>query len=343
MLARLWLRSQEMPEQWALSLGEHRDQRLEAAQTALRPTWDLRLVPAALSAWGASLLGTAQAGEVGAALSTVLGTELGASVVVALAVLVVVALLARRGGRRPSRAEYRTARSRRLASALPTLVLCAVVAACVLLRVGVQQLAAAEDVSALGDQPQRLVVEVADRPVTWHSATSSRFGPGPEELGEASSGVVVPVLLENGAQATVFAQDDRWASLRSGERVEAVLSAPQLEQTDLQLRSTGPPQPVPQEQHRPSLLERATHELAAAQNQMLLLGRKTALERIATFLLDLPGHDPARVAEPGHVHLPMTRSEIADYLGLTIETVSLVLTKLKTGADVLMAMPADQF
>ncbi|MGQ3040674.1 MAG: helix-turn-helix domain-containing protein [Brevundimonas sp.] len=79
-----------------------------------------------------------------------------------------------------------------------------------------------------------------------------------------------------------------------------------------------------------ALLERANHELAAAQNQMLLLGRKTALERIATFLLELPSHDPARVAPVGEVHLPMTRSEIADYLGLTIETVSRVLTRLKS-------------
>lgn len=79
-----------------------------------------------------------------------------------------------------------------------------------------------------------------------------------------------------------------------------------------------------------TLFDRANHELAAAQNQMLLLGRKTALERIATFLLDLPSHDPARSTPPGHVHLPMTRAEIADYLGLTIETVSRVLTRLKT-------------
>lgn len=79
-----------------------------------------------------------------------------------------------------------------------------------------------------------------------------------------------------------------------------------------------------------ALLERATHELAAAQNQMILLGRKTAQERLASFLLDLPDRDPARPPVPGHVRLPMTRSEIADYLGLTIETVSRVLTKLKT-------------
>lgn len=79
-----------------------------------------------------------------------------------------------------------------------------------------------------------------------------------------------------------------------------------------------------------ALLDRATHELAAAQNQMLLLGRKTAQERIASFLLDLPTRDPVRPSAEDQVRLPMTRSEIADYLGLTIETVSRVLTKLKT-------------
>lgn len=77
------------------------------------------------------------------------------------------------------------------------------------------------------------------------------------------------------------------------------------------------------------LLHRTSHELAAAQNQMLLLGRKTALERMAYFLLDLPGHDPARPSAPGHIRLPMKRGEIADYLGLTIETVSRVLTRMK--------------
>jgi CRP/FNR family transcriptional regulator len=83
-----------------------------------------------------------------------------------------------------------------------------------------------------------------------------------------------------------------------------------------------------------ALLDRANHELIAARNQMLLLGRKTALERIATFLLDLPSLDPARAAKTGTVHLPMTRSEIADYLGLTIETVSRVFTRLKTSGAI---------
>ncbi len=78
-----------------------------------------------------------------------------------------------------------------------------------------------------------------------------------------------------------------------------------------------------------ALLNRTSHELAAAQNQMLLLGRKTAIERVAWFLLDLPGHDPLRPTRADRVRLVMTRGEIADYLGLTIETVSRVLTRLK--------------
>ncbi len=79
------------------------------------------------------------------------------------------------------------------------------------------------------------------------------------------------------------------------------------------------------------LLEVASNELVAAQEQMLLLGRKTARERLASFLVTR-----AACASPcGHraaekVTLPMTRSDIADYLGLTIETVSRTLTRFKT-------------
>lgn len=79
-----------------------------------------------------------------------------------------------------------------------------------------------------------------------------------------------------------------------------------------------------------ALLGRAMHELAAAQGQMLLLGRKTARERLASFLLMMHDRDPLRASGESVVRLPMTRSEIADYLGLTIETVSRELTKLKT-------------
>ena len=77
------------------------------------------------------------------------------------------------------------------------------------------------------------------------------------------------------------------------------------------------------------LLEVAANELVVAQEQMLLLGRKTARERVASFLwartrAALPcGERQVRLV------LPMTRGDIADYLGLTIETVSRTLTALR--------------
>lgn len=77
------------------------------------------------------------------------------------------------------------------------------------------------------------------------------------------------------------------------------------------------------------LLAMASNELAAAQEQMMLLGRKTAHERIASFLLALAGRQARRGGGGDGVRLAMTRTDIADYLGLTTETVSRVFTSLK--------------
>jgi len=71
-------------------------------------------------------------------------------------------------------------------------------------------------------------------------------------------------------------------------------------------------------------------ELAHVQNLMLTLGRKTAQERVASFLLEMAGRNPDRDA----VELPMSRQDIADYLGLTIETVSRTLTQLENSAAI---------
>ncbi|MCX5495317.1 helix-turn-helix domain-containing protein [Kaistia dalseonensis] len=66
--------------------------------------------------------------------------------------------------------------------------------------------------------------------------------------------------------------------------------------------------------------------LQRAQDHILLLGRKTALERVATFILEMAD----RLAKEGALELPMMRQDIADYLGLTIETVSRTMTHLES-------------
>lgn len=79
------------------------------------------------------------------------------------------------------------------------------------------------------------------------------------------------------------------------------------------------------------LLDLAITELAAAQEQMLLLGRKTAREKVATFLVVLADRMTHKVGANQSVTLtlPMGRADMADYLGLTIETISRTLTQLK--------------
>lgn len=70
--------------------------------------------------------------------------------------------------------------------------------------------------------------------------------------------------------------------------------------------------------------------LRSAQEHMLLLGRKNAEERVVTFLLDIARRESADQL----IELPMSRQDIADYLGLTIETVSRTFTQLESKAAI---------
>ena len=73
-----------------------------------------------------------------------------------------------------------------------------------------------------------------------------------------------------------------------------------------------------------NLLCMTTNNLQHAEDHMLLLGRKTSLERVATFLTEMD----KRLTAAGVMALPMSRRDVADYLGLTLETVSRALSRL---------------
>jgi len=73
-----------------------------------------------------------------------------------------------------------------------------------------------------------------------------------------------------------------------------------------------------------AILEVTQREMERLQEHVMLLGRKGALERVASFLIGLANREPER-----QVSMAMGRQDMADYLGLTIETVSRMLTQLQ--------------
>jgi CRP/FNR family transcriptional regulator len=81
-----------------------------------------------------------------------------------------------------------------------------------------------------------------------------------------------------------------------------------------------------------SVTNKLSLELQQAQKQILLLGRMPAIERVSNFLLDIAERQNPKTVEfkPGFIfELPMARADIADYLGLTIETVSRAFSKFR--------------
>lgn len=82
---------------------------------------------------------------------------------------------------------------------------------------------------------------------------------------------------------------------------------------------------------RKKLMDQSLRELDEARDWMVTLGRKTAAEKVASPLLLIATHlDPDAGGERRIFDLPVSRLDIADYLGLTIETVSRQLSKLKS-------------
>jgi CRP/FNR family transcriptional regulator len=84
---------------------------------------------------------------------------------------------------------------------------------------------------------------------------------------------------------------------------------------------------LPKIEHR--LLEMATNDLSSAQEHITMLGQGSAAEKVSAFLLMLSRKAATRGGVDNPVHLPMTREDIADYLGLAFETVSRCFTRLE--------------
>jgi CRP/FNR family transcriptional regulator len=90
---------------------------------------------------------------------------------------------------------------------------------------------------------------------------------------------------------------------------------------------------------RSQLLTKISSEMTAAQDQIMRLGRTAADERVATFLLHIARRTGADALTPVEINVPFGRLDIADYLGLTVETVSRELSKLRRDGLISMMGP----
>lgn len=87
------------------------------------------------------------------------------------------------------------------------------------------------------------------------------------------------------------------------------------------------------------LFHAALREISAMQDHFMMLARKSALEKVASFLIALSQRTGTRIGEETSVDLPMSRADIADFLGLTIETVSRTFSQLRKLGAIVLATP----
>jgi len=173
------------------------------------------------------------------------------------------------------------------------------------------------------------------------STKRSRRDAGEELIGDAMPissyanvlrGVIkLSKVLEDGRQQVVglqfapdllgrpFAAESRVSAEAASEVEVCLIPKPALEAL---MKESAPLE------HR--VMMQALRELDEARDWMVTLGRKTASEKVASFLFLIASHiDPTDSQPATSFELPLSRADIADFLGLTIETVSRQITKLK--------------
>lgn len=151
-----------------------------------------------------------------------------------------------------------------------------------------------------------------------------------KRLYRVKSGVLrLTRLLEDGRrQVIAFGYPDDIVGFPSGGKHHTDCDA--LTDTELQPYrradlETGECDP---ELHQ-ALLQAALHEISAMQDHFMMLGRKSAAERVASFFCVLADRVGSQIGTQCQINLPMSRTDIADFLGLTTETVSRSITGLR--------------
>jgi CRP/FNR family nitrogen fixation transcriptional regulator len=178
--------------------------------------------------------------------------------------------------------------------------------------------------AAVMSQPASRLEELLGGPALHFSAGQEVYAEGDKAgaLYRVAHGVirVYRLLADGRRQICAFHMKGEVFGFEAG--AERHFFADAVTDTDLRSLRLGSEVELAQE-----LLKLSLKSLAQAHDHLLTVGRNDAAGRVAAFLLEMAERQDSRVTKG--LSLPMSRSDIADYLGLTIETVSRVMTRLK--------------
>ena len=196
------------------------------------------------------------------------------------------------------------------------------------------------------DKKPRLLGQLGDLSHTKVSSSDFKYSKGTEIFGQAEPAEYIYQVIEGAARSHKLLFDGRRQigafhlpsdifGLENGEfhrfTAEAIVDTTLrlVKRQSLEREAKNDPAMVLK------LLNITTDNLQHVENHLLLLGRQSARERVAAFLLEMNG----RLTSAGVMVLPMTRRDIADYLGLTLETVSRALSAYKRKGYLKVAGP----
>jgi CRP/FNR family nitrogen fixation transcriptional regulator len=183
------------------------------------------------------------------------------------------------------------------------------------------------------DKKPRLLGQLGDLSHAKVSSTDSKYLKDTEIFGQAEPAEYIYQVIEGAVRSHKLLSDGRRQigafhlpgdifGLGSGEShrftAEAIIDSTVrlVKRHSLERVAKNDPSMVR------SLLKMMGDNLQHAENHLMLLGRQSARERVGAFLLEMNG----RLKSQGAIALPMSRSDIGDYLGLTLETVSRALS-----------------
>lgn len=167
-----------------------------------------------------------------------------------------------------------------------------------------------------------------------------REGDEAEHVYEIKSGVLrLTRVLENGRrQVIAFGLPGDIIGFPNGELhhtdCDVVATAEVIAHRRAELESGG----GDPDTHR-RLLRAALREISAMQDHFMMLARKSAMEKVASFLVVLSQRTGAPLGNYTTFMLPMSRADIADFLGLTIETVSRMFSQLRKDGTIALETP----